>query len=138
MRDTIWAGKPQKLVMDDGTPKGAELILQERGVSNRTLKLDDMRVILANYEDFRTEQNALTKLVHSKRTVCAYSIQSLRQNLPYSLDSIPTETISAYIQKSRNYMFAYLGGNRPGTEMEKIVKKFSKEYKSHRRVSLND
>jgi len=35
-------------------------------------------------------------------------------------------------------MFAYLGGNIPGSEMEKTVKKFSKEYKSHRRVGEND
>ena len=31
MRDTVWAGKPQKLVLDDGTPKGAAMILEERG-----------------------------------------------------------------------------------------------------------
>ena len=32
-------------------------------------------------------------------------------------------------------MFAYLGGNKPGTDMEKLVAKFSKEYKSHCRIS---
>ena len=30
MRDTVWAGKPQKLVMADGTPKGAAMFLEER------------------------------------------------------------------------------------------------------------
>ena len=55
----------------------------------------------------------------------------------FSLDSISAEAISGYIQKSRSYMFAYLGG-KPGTETEKMVKKFSKEYKSHRRIGLND
>ncbi len=35
-------------------------------------------------------------------------------------------------------MFAYLGGNKPGSEMEKIVKNLSKEYKSHRRVGVNN
>ena len=33
MGDTTWAGKPQKLVMDTGTPKGAALILKERGIN---------------------------------------------------------------------------------------------------------
>ena len=33
MRDTLWAGKPQRLVMDDGTPKGAAMILEERGIN---------------------------------------------------------------------------------------------------------
>ena len=31
MCDTVWAGKPQKLVLEDGTPKGAAMILEERG-----------------------------------------------------------------------------------------------------------
>ena len=35
-------------------------------------------------------------------------------------------------------MFAYLGRHTPGREMETMVKKFSKEYKSHRRVGDND
>ena len=34
--------------------------------------------------------------------------------------------------------YSYLGGKTPGTEMEKVVKKFSKDYKSHRRVGIND
>ena len=34
MRDTTWAGKVQKLVNLDGTPKGAEVILLERGFVN--------------------------------------------------------------------------------------------------------
>ena len=31
-RDTSWNGMPQKLVMEDGTPKGAAMILEERGI----------------------------------------------------------------------------------------------------------
>ena len=31
MHDTVWAGKPQKLVLDDSTPKGTVMILEERG-----------------------------------------------------------------------------------------------------------
>lgn len=35
-------------------------------------------------------------------------------------------------------MFAFLGKNKPGTEMGKLVKKLGKEFKSHRRVGVND
>ena len=35
-------------------------------------------------------------------------------------------------------MLAYLGGNKPGTEMEKLVKKLGNEFRSHRRVGVND
>lgn len=35
MHDTVWAGKSQKLVLDDGTPKGAAMILEERGSVQR-------------------------------------------------------------------------------------------------------
>ena len=59
MRDTMWSGKPQKLVEPDGTPKGAAKILQERGIQTSSLKLEDMRTILANHDDFRSEKNAL-------------------------------------------------------------------------------
>ena len=59
MRDTIWGGKVQKLVMEDGTPKGAAMILEERGINTTPLKLDDMRVILSQHDDFRNEKNAL-------------------------------------------------------------------------------
>ena len=31
MRDTVWGGKLQKLVYEDGTPKGAQQILKEHG-----------------------------------------------------------------------------------------------------------
>lgn len=43
MRDTVWAGKLQKLVRADGTPKGAAMILKERGINTHFLVLDQMR-----------------------------------------------------------------------------------------------
>jgi len=47
MRDTVWAGKPQRLMALQ------EMILQERGINTSTLKLSDMRIILSCHEDFR-------------------------------------------------------------------------------------
>ena len=166
MRDTTWAGRPQKLVMEDGAPKGAAMILQERGVNTDTLKLEDMRVILSCHDDFKNEKSALHQKLESRghtviflpkfhcelngiervwghakrytRAYCDYRLESLRSTVPTALDSISKETIQAYIQRSRNYMFSYLKGSMPGKEMEKEVQKFGKEYKSHRRVGEND
>ena len=162
MRDTVWTGKPQKLVMADGTPKGAAMILEERGIQTRSLVLDDMRVLLANHPDFKHEKNALDTMLGDRGHTAVFllkfhcelngiervwghsNVPSVTIPWPHfvrihpTLDSIPTETIQHYIQRSRNYMHAYLGGNKPGSEMEKVVKKLSKEYKSHRRVGTND
>ena len=82
--------------------------------------------------EYRVTANVLH--VHTATT----TIGSLRETVPWSLNSIPVEIITNYIQKSKGYTFAYLGGDIPGTEMEMTVKKFSKEYKSHRHVGDNE
>ena len=142
MRDIVWGGKTQKLVQDDGTRNGAELILHERGINTSRLKLEQMQIILANHYDFKDEVSSLEIMLTSKghtamflpkfhceligiervwghskriaRVYCDYTFALLRQNMPYSFDSISAETIKHYIERSRNYMFAYLGGNKPG------------------------
>ena len=35
-------------------------------------------------------------------------------------------------------MFGYLEGLTAGPELEKLIKKYKKQYKSHRRVGIND
>ena len=92
---------------------------------------------------FYCELNGIERVWgHAKRYTrahCNYNFDSLRLAVPTALDSVPLETIRAYIQRSRNYMFSYLKGTIPCKEMEKEVKKkFGKEYKSHRRVGEND
>ena len=66
MHVTVWAGKPQKLVDSAGVPKGMKRILEERGINTQTLKGDDMRVILANHEDFRDEKTVVENFFLSK------------------------------------------------------------------------
>ena len=78
---------------------------------------------------------------HAKRytrVYCDYKFNSLRSTVPTALDSIAKETILNYIQRSRNYMFSYLKGSSPGKEIEKEVQKLRKQYKSLRRVGIND
>ena len=48
MRDTVWAGRVQQ-VNENGIPKGAARILQERGINTAHLGLDEMKTILANH-----------------------------------------------------------------------------------------
>ena len=45
---------PQKLVMEDATPKGAAMILEERGIDCCKLKLNDIYNILAKHKVFRS------------------------------------------------------------------------------------
>ncbi len=56
MRDTVWARKPQKMVDRNGVPKGMKQVLKERGINTEKMRGDDMRIVLANHEDFRMEK----------------------------------------------------------------------------------
>ena len=56
MRDTTWNGQTQTLILPDGRPKGAALVLEERGYDTKGVKLDEMRTILAGHDDFKSEE----------------------------------------------------------------------------------
>ena len=56
MRDTTWAGKVQKMVNDNGVPKGMRRVLDERVNNTARMSADDMRVVLANHRDFQEEK----------------------------------------------------------------------------------
>ena len=43
MCDTGWNGQTQTLTLSDGRPKGAALVLEERGYNTRGMKVDEMR-----------------------------------------------------------------------------------------------
>lgn len=48
MRDTLWNGKVQRMVLPNGQPKGMRLVLQERGVDTSQMKAADMCLVLGN------------------------------------------------------------------------------------------
>ena len=158
VRDTAWAGRPQSMVLHDGTAKGLRTILRERGINTGTLKADDMRTILANHDDFVNEKTQVEHEVNrrglqcffipkfhcelnpiervwgqSKRYCRAYTnftIAKLREIIDPALDSVNVELIRKYFRKVREYEKAYLEGKKAGKEVEAAVK----VYKSHRRV----
>ena len=45
MRDTVWAGRAQKLVDDRGVPKGMKKTLEERGINTDRMKAETVLLI---------------------------------------------------------------------------------------------
>ena len=59
MRDTIWGGKVQKMVDDNGIPKGMRAVLQERRVETTGIQEKEMTDLLKTFPDFRKKKNIL-------------------------------------------------------------------------------
>ena len=158
VRDTVWAGKPQSMVLPDGSAKGLRTILQERGINTSTFKADDMRIILSNHDDFVNEKTQVEHYVTSRGYQCFFlpkfhcelnpiervwgqskrycrahsnfTLVKLRDTINPALDSVSVDLIRKYFRKVREYELAYVEGNKAGKEVEAAVKL----YKSHRRV----
>ena len=72
VRDTVWGGRPQSMVLPDGSAKGLKIILAERGIFTSTLKADDMRIILSNHDDFANEKTQVEHYVISRGFQCLF------------------------------------------------------------------
>jgi len=77
MHDTIWNGKVQKMVFEDGTPKGHRIILIERGVNVTKMKLDDMRALISMHADFCDEQPEIIKFLRGSGFGCIFYLSSI-------------------------------------------------------------
>ena len=165
MRDTVWNGKVQRMVFNIGIPKGLIQVLTERGKYHKKLKLDDMRKELSSHNDFK-EKTKLEHFLNDRGHVCImlpkfqcelnpiercwgkaklytkaytnYTFPRLRNNIPSALDTVSKENIKNFFHKARNYMFGYLEGFVAGPDLEKQIKKYKKQYKSHRRVGVDN
>ena len=157
MRDTLWNGKPQKMVLPNGLPKGLKLVLQERGVDTTGMKKDEMQRRLGNMDDFKYEKSKVEKFLNSKgyrvyfipkyhceinpiervsgraklftRTHCDYSFPQLERTVKPALDSVTLDDIRKYYRKVREYLEAYRMGKNGAEAIDEV-----KLYKSHRRV----
>ena len=58
----MWAGSVQEMVLPEGQAKGLRTTLVEQGTTTATKKVDDIRTVLSDHDDFRTEKAA----VHNK------------------------------------------------------------------------
>ena len=163
MRDTVWAGKQQKMTFTLGIPKGLRRVLEERGINTSSLTGPQMKKILSNHDDFKNEKpKVITFLSQRGHTAlflpnlkfhpelnpiervwgqakryskahCKYTLPSLRLVIDPALDSVTLENISNFHRKAKDYMFAYLEGHVAGLKLEEQVK----SYKSHRKVKAN-
>ena len=158
VRDTVWGGRPQSMVLPDRLAKGLRTILAERGIFTSTLKADDMRIILSNHDDFANEKTQVEHYVISRGFQCHFlskfhcelnpiervwgqskrysrahtnfTFAKLRETINPALDSVSVDLIRKFFRKVREYERAYLEGNKAGKEVEAAVK----QYKSHRRI----
>lgn len=79
MHDTMWAGKVQRMVYDDGTPKGMKQVLEERGINTARMVAEDMRTVLSWHDDFRKEKTIIEHYLNGRGTPChVYSKVPLR------------------------------------------------------------
>ena len=157
MRDTVWNGRPFKMVFPDGKPKGLKVVLEERGVNCAGLKRAEMVAILEKHDDFANEKSLLERAIEGRghicrflpkyhcelnpiervwcvakriaREKCRYNIVSLRQIISVVFDSISTDMIRKFFRKCREYVEAYAKGSSGWT-----VENAAKVYKSHRRI----
>ena len=71
---TVWNGQPQTMTLPDGRPKGVALVLEERGYNTKGIKLEEMRGILADHDDFKNEKCRVDTFL---RNSCFHSEVSL-------------------------------------------------------------
>ena len=144
-------------------PKGLIEVLKERGRYQTKMKVEDMRKEIASHPDFVKEKTKLEHFINNRghaflfipkyhcelnpiervwsqakrhtRAYSNYSITGLRRNIPEAFDTVSVENIQNYFRRVRDYMYGYLLGHKAGIQLEEMVKKFSKQYKSHRRVA---
>ena len=67
MQDTVWGGQVQKLVDEEGVPKGMKI---DRGVDTTGTKIKDMRELLKTFPDFKDKQLVLANHAFSSHYYC--------------------------------------------------------------------
>lgn len=127
MRDTVWAGNPQKLVDEFGVPKGMKRVLEERGINTSQMLAADMRVVLANHDDFQSKKTVVENFMEKEglkvlflpqfhcelnpiervwgqakvysRAHINFTLARLRSIVYPALDSVSTDLIRKYFRK---------------------------------------
>ena len=79
MRETVFIGEVQQMVLPDGRPKGMKMVLQERRVDIKGMNAQKMRETLSKYLDFT-----------SSKTIVQDKIEA--QGLMYVLSKVPLRT----------------------------------------------
>ena len=121
------------MTLPDRRPKGAALVLEERGYDIKGMKLEETRAILADHDDFKNEKCCVDTFLRNSghtcvfipkfhcelnpiervwsqskcytRAYCGYTISSLRRTIPLGLKSVSKKNIANYVNRCRNYMW---------------------------------
>ena len=60
------------MVMEDRMPKGMKMVLEERGINIVRMNADNMRVVLFNHEDFRTEKILVENFLEARNHIVLF------------------------------------------------------------------
>ena len=84
MRDTVhvWAGRVQRMVDDDGVPKGMKKLLEEQGINTSAIKVDDMRTVLSFHDDFQNEKTKVDHYIWRRATSVYFCLSSTVNSTP--------------------------------------------------------
>ena len=66
LRDTMWNGKPQKLVTTEGKQKGMKTILEECGINVKGLRKENMIKLLEEMRDFKFQKTKVEEVILNK------------------------------------------------------------------------
>ena len=67
MRDTVYDGVTQRMVFDDGTPKGMKQVLIECHVNVKGMRAADMQRVLSEMRDFKYEKTKVEKYILERK-----------------------------------------------------------------------
>ena len=167
MRDTVWGGQVQRLVDDDGIPKGMKNVLQERGVDISGMKCKDMRDLLKTFPDFKQQTTILEDYVNRREYICIFypkfhcelspiehvwcQAKKTHQGIcgwnnhlttenctrTEGLNSVTLEQIKKFCRTCRDYERVYREGGA-GREVEERVKYYKSQDKyTARKINLS-
>ena len=77
MQDTVWGDQVQRLVDDNGIPKGMKTVLQERGIDITGIKCKDMRDLLKTFPDFKQQMTILEDYINRRGYICIFTLNSI-------------------------------------------------------------
>lgn len=134
MRDTMFEGKVQRMVLPDGTPKGMKMVLEERNIDTKDMVAAKMKKELNKFDDFKNKKSILEERVELRGHICLYlpkfhcelnpiercwcqakkhtrgyangTITSLRKIVPEGLDSVKSKTIKKFFITCKDYLKA--------------------------------
>ena len=135
MRNTVYNGIQQTMVLPDGRPKGLKIVLQERGIDIRGMNADKLREELSKFDDFKNAKTLVEEKVESRGHLCMFfpkfhcelnaiercwchakkysrsyangTITRLRTIVPQALDTCKPDLTSKFFATCRDFLKAY-------------------------------